>query len=194
MAAHTSKVTRSVRHLAAAAALTVSAVVGPVGSAHAGTVYLCDQPHFDEPEPTADILCTTVTFDRRVVVNTEFTIIGPSSPGADGPDTVYTAMLDPARKRVGPRFLLAVRGDRTATTGTLSMATSVHASFTRVRCADIRTRVISGSDNMVVSIPSQCLRRHTKLGQGLHVRLRSYTPGGGDFLPDRPATFRVPRG
>ena len=103
-------------------------------------------------------------------------------------------MLDPASKRVGPRFLLAARGDRNSNTGTLSMATSVNAHFTRVRCADISTRVPPGSDTMVVSIPSRCLRRHTKLGHGMHVRLRSYTPGGGDFLPDRPDTVRVPRG
>lgn len=62
--------------------------------------------------------------------------------------------------------------------------------FTRIRCADIRTRVPNGTDSLVISIPIRCIHRHARLGKGVHVRVRSVAPtGGGDDVPNDGTLF-----
>jgi len=195
--AHNEQMTLHLRYLAAAAVLTLTAILVPASSVQADDVYLCDQPRRDEPDPTADLDCVGVRLNERLVVNAEFIQAFPPSDTEAG--SRYTTLVDPARINVGPRFLLrvGVRGDwppeRFTTPGRMFMATSPTSDFNRIGCADIRTRIPTGGDTVVISIPARCMLRHAPLGNGVHVQLHSKAPGGGDYLPNE-GTFFVARG
>ena len=178
------------RYVLWAAMLTVvGSLLSPVGPARAESVDLCDIPLRDEPDPGADILCAQVTYARRLVVNTEVTGLRPT--------TALRAILDPAAEGTGPTFMLRAHvlpDGRTASRGQLLMAAAGSDLFSRIGCADIRTRAVFSGDAFNMSIPSRCMGRHARLGAGISVRLHSLAADGGDFMPNNPpATFRVLR-
>jgi len=182
------------RYFASAAALVVASVLVRVGPAGADTASECDES-FDAAVTTADFLCVEVSFSRRIHVSAEFTQVGPWPEGNAPEPTVFRMMIDPARFRAGPRFRLRVHThpDRTAT-GRLLMASSPGSQYNMIRCADVRAEWFFAGDDVTASVPSRCLRRHTRLGDQARVRLRSFDGGDGDYLRDPPKTFEVTRG